>query len=44
MSVNLRYGPLRDVLETIILALIVFLLAREAIQNFQVEGSNRSGD
>lgn len=40
MSVNLRYGPLRDILETIILALIVFLLAREAIQNFQVEGSS----
>jgi signal peptidase I len=40
MSVNLRYGPLRDIVETIILALIVFLLAREAIQNFQVEGSS----
>ena len=40
MSLNLRYGPLRDILETIILALIVFLLAREAIQNFQVEGSS----
>ena len=37
---NLRYGPLRDVLETVILALIVFLLAREAVQNFQVEGSS----
>ena len=40
MFANLRYGPLRDVLETIILALIVFLLAREAVQNFQVEGSS----
>ncbi len=40
MSHNLRYGPLRDVLETVILALIVFLLAREAVQNFQVEGSS----
>ena len=37
---NLRYGPLRDILETIILALIVFLLAREAVQNFQVEGTS----
>lgn len=37
---TLRYGPLRDVLETVILALIVFLLAREAVQNFQVEGSS----
>ncbi len=37
---NLRFGPLRDVLETIILALLVFLLAREAIQNFQVEGTS----
>jgi signal peptidase I len=37
---NLRYGPLRDILETVILALIVFLLAREAIQNFQVEGTS----
>lgn len=40
MSHRVRYGPLRDVLETIILALIVFLLAREAVQNFQVEGSS----
>ncbi len=40
MAHNLRYGPLRDVLETVILALIVFLLAREAVQNFQVEGSS----
>lgn len=40
MSHLVRYGPLRDVLETIILALIVFLLAREAVQNFQVEGSS----
>ena len=37
---NLHYGPLRDILETVILALIVFLLAREAIQNFQVEGTS----
>ena len=37
---NLRHGPLRDILETIILALIVFLLAREAVQNFQVEGTS----
>ena len=37
---NLHYGPLRDILETIILALIVFLLAREAVQNFQVEGTS----
>jgi signal peptidase I len=37
---NLRSGPLRDVIETIILALLVFLLAREAIQNFQVEGTS----
>ena len=40
MYFNLRFGPLRDVLETIALALIVFLLAREAIQNFQVDGSS----
>jgi signal peptidase I len=40
MSHNLRSGPLRDVLETVILALVVFLLAREAVQNFQVEGSS----
>ena len=37
---NLRFGPLRDILETVILALLVFLLAREAIQNFQVEGTS----
>ncbi len=37
---NLRYGPLRDFVETAILALLVFLLAREAVQNFQVEGSS----
>lgn len=40
MYFNLRFGPLRDVLETIILALIVFLLAREAMQNFHVDGSS----
>jgi signal peptidase I len=37
---KLRYGPARDVIETVILALIVFLLAREVVQNFQVEGSS----
>ena len=37
---NLRFGPLRDILETVILALLVFLLAREAVQNFQVEGTS----
>ena len=37
---NLRYGPLREIIETVILGLIVFLLAREAVQNFQVEGSS----
>lgn len=37
---NLRAGPLRDVIETLILALLVFLAAREAVQNFQVEGSS----
>jgi len=37
---RLRYGATRDVIETVILALIVFLLAREVVQNFQVEGSS----
>lgn len=39
---RLRYGATRDVIETVILALIVFLLAREVVQNFQVEGSSMS--
>ena len=37
---QLRYGPARDVIETVILALVVFLIARELVQNFQVEGSS----
>ena len=37
---RMRYGATRDVIETVILALIVFLLAREVVQNFQVEGSS----
>ena len=37
---SIRSGPLRDIIETVILALVVFLLAREAVQNFQVEGSS----
>ena len=37
---RLRHGPLREVLETVLLALIVFLLARAVVQNFQVEGSS----
>ena len=40
MYFNLRFGPLQDVLETVVLALIVFLLAREAVQNFQVDGAS----
>ena len=35
---TLQYGPLREIIETAILGLIVFLLAREAVQNFQVDG------
>ena len=35
---RLQYGALREIIETAILGLIVFLLAREAVQNFQVEG------
>ncbi len=35
---RLQYGPLREIIETAILGLIVFLLAREAVQNFQVDG------
>ena len=37
---RLRYGPVREILETVLLALIVFLLARAVVQNFQVEGSS----
>ena len=37
---NLQTGPLRELIEMLILGLIVFLLAREAVQNFQVEGSS----
>ena len=37
---NLRYGALRDIIETAILGLIVFVIAQTAIQNFQVEGSS----
>lgn len=37
---NLRHGPIRDVLETVILALVVFLVVQGAVQNFQVEGSS----
>ena len=37
---RLRYGATRDVIETVILALIVFLLAREVVQNFQVDGAS----
>lgn len=35
---SLQHGALREIIETAILGLIVFLLAREAVQNFQVEG------
>ena len=35
---RLQYGPLREIIETAILGLIVFLLAREAVQNFQLAG------
>ena len=38
--ISLRYGPLREILETVILALLVFILAREAVQNFQVDGTS----
>lgn len=37
---RLRYGAMREVIETVLLALIVFLLIREVVQNFQVEGSS----
>lgn len=37
---SLQTGPLRELIEMVILGLIVFLLAREAVQNFQVEGSS----
>ena len=37
---SLQSGPLRELIEMLILGLIVFLLAREAVQNFQVEGSS----
>ncbi len=37
---NLQSGALRELIEMVILGLIVFLLAREAVQNFQVEGSS----
>lgn len=37
---RLRYGATRDIIETVILTLIVFLVAREVVQNFQVEGSS----
>ncbi len=37
---RLRYGPAREIIETVLLALIVFLLARAVVQNFQVEGSS----
>ncbi len=37
---SLQTGPLRELIEMLILGLIVFLLAREAVQNFQVEGSS----
>ena len=35
---TIHTGPLREIIETAILGLVVFLLAREAVQNFQVEG------
>ncbi len=35
---SLQHGTLREIIETAILGLIVFLLAREAVQNFQVDG------
>ena len=35
---TLRHGTLREIIETAILGLLVFLLAREAVQNFQVDG------
>lgn len=35
---SIHAGPLREIIETVILGLVVFLLAREALQNFQVEG------
>ena len=35
---SIHAGPLREIIETVILGLVVFLLAREAVQNFQVEG------
>ncbi len=37
-GMRLQSGPLREIIETAILGLIVFLLARESVQNFQVEG------
>ena len=37
---SLQTGALRETIEMLILGLIVFLLAREAVQNFQVEGSS----
>lgn len=37
-QLGLQHGALREIIETAILGLIVFLLAREAVQNFQVEG------
>lgn len=35
---SIHVGPVREIIETVILGLVVFLLAREALQNFQVEG------
>lgn len=35
---SIHAGPVREIIETVILGLVVFLLAREALQNFQVEG------
>ena len=37
---NFRYGPLREILEAVLLALIVFVFVREVVQNFRVEGAS----
>ena len=37
---NFRHGPLREILEAVLLALIVFVLIREVVQNFRVEGAS----
>ncbi len=39
---DLRYGPLREIIEVAILALAVFWVVQSAVQNFQVEGASMS--